>query len=308
MMKIVLCGSMKFEPEMQKLSRILEKLGFETAMPSSVEGHAHGQGVSLDTIATLKRGFIDEHFRKIDDADAILVVNHEKHGVEGYVGGNTLMEIAYAYAQGLEVFMLHPIPEIRYRDEIQAMMPIIIDGDVAKIVQYVDELPLLLASTESSVKHRALSRGLRRAGIRTRVKGIAAQSQVSEQPRSIEESYEGAMNRHAFLAAQAKDTAATYLATVESGLHVPHHDLNEFGCAVIILESIGKQTKIGIDLDVEIPRAMTDKVPSQYADIGTLVQQEYGSQLKDPYPFFTNHKLTRVKLLENAIYNLAVQL
>lgn len=81
-----------------------------------------------------------------------------------------------------------------------------------------------------------------------------------------------------------------------------------FGCAVVIIEQAGKDAKIGIDLDVEFPREMTDKIPSKYPDLGVLVQKEYGATLKDPYPYFTNNKLTRTKMLESAIYNVAVQL
>lgn len=75
-----------------------------------------------------------------------------------------------------------------------------------------------------------------------------------------------------------------------------------------MLEKVGGEQKIGVDLDIEFPRSMTDRIPHEYPDIGVLVQQEYGSKLKDPYPFFTGGKLTRARVLENAVYNLAIQL
>lgn len=53
---------------------------------------------------------------------------------------------------------------------------------------------------------------------------------------------------------------------------------------------------------------MTDRVPSEFKDLGELVQKQYGSLVKDPYPYFTNQKLTRAKILENALYNVIVQL
>ncbi len=39
-------------------------------------------------IWNLKEDAIRDHFEKIDWADAILVVNHEKRGISGYIGGN----------------------------------------------------------------------------------------------------------------------------------------------------------------------------------------------------------------------------
>ena len=284
---------MKFDTEMQAAKEQLEALGYEVEKPNVVEGHVYED--NLDTNAKLKRGFIDEHFRKIDDSDAVLIVNLDKNGAINYVGGNTLIEIAYAYAQGLEVFLLNPIPEVSYADEIRGMHPIILNGEVVRIDEYVSSLPRLIVSSESPVKHRALSRGLRRAGIRTQVHGQGVESGVNEQPMSIEESYEGAVNRHRNLKALTVD--AEYFATIESGQHTAHKNHGMFGCAVV-----------RIDLDVEFPREMTDKVPSKYPDLGVLVQKEYGATLKDPYPYFTNNKLTRAKMLESAIYNVAVQL
>jgi non-canonical (house-cleaning) NTP pyrophosphatase len=291
---------------MAAAAETLRAQGYEVDKPNVVEGHVYAD--NLDANADLKRGFIDEHFRKIDTSDAILVINEDKNGIAHYVGGNTLIEIAYAYAQGLEIFLLHPVPEVSYADEVRGMQPIILNGDLGGIDTYMKSLPVLAVSSESPVKHQALSRGLRRAGIRTRVIGMKVASGVNEQPVSIEESYEGAVNRHANLKATPEAADADYLATIESGYHTAHKDHNAFGCSAIVLEKVGGEQKIGVDLDIEFPRAMTDKIPHQYPDIGVLVQQEYGSKLKDPYPFFTNNKLTRARVLENAVYSLAVQL
>lgn len=303
-MKITICGSMKFDPEMQAAKKALEDQGYEIEKPNVVEGHVYED--NLDQNAHLKKGFIDEHFRKIDDSDAVLIINHAKNGVDHYVGGNTLIEIAYAYAQGLEVFFLNPIPEVSYADEIRGMHPIILDGDVDRIDQYFKALPLLLISSQSPVKHRAVSRAMRRAGIRVQINGVAVESGVNEQPMTIDETYTGAVNRHQNLIRTGKQ--ADYLATIESGFHAIHTDHNLFGSSVVILQKSGDEPKVGIGLDLEFPRHMTDLVPSHYPDLGVLVQQKYGSKLKDPFPFLTNNKLTRAKILENATYNLAIQL
>lgn len=305
-MKITICGSMIHESRMAEAAEMLRGRGYVVDKPNIVEGHVYTD--NLDANASLKREFIDQHFAKIDTSDAILVINEDKKGVKNYIGGNTLIEIAYAYAQGLDIFILHPVPDVSYADEVRAMQPIILDGQLAKIDEYVATLPVLAVSSESPVKHTALSRGLRRAGIRTRIIGLKVASNVNEQPVSIEESYEGAINRHANLKAALIDQEATYLATIESGYHMVHKDHNAFGCSAIVIEKVNGEQKIGVDLDIEFPRSMTDRIPHEYPDIGVLVQQEYGSAVKDPYPFFTGGKLTRARVLENAVYNLAIQL
>jgi non-canonical (house-cleaning) NTP pyrophosphatase len=99
-----------------------------------------------------------------------------------------------------------------------------------------------------------------------------------------------------------------YVVSIESGYHTAHTNHNPFGCTVVVVEKKGSDRKIGIDLDIEFQRLMTDKIPSLYPDIGVLVQKEYGAKDKDPFPYFTNNKLTRTKVLENAIYNVAIQL
>jgi len=292
---------------MAEWAKKLLTAGYEVEMPDASENRVYTKDKEKN--AVLKRGLMDKHFRKIDDSDAVLIINETKKDIENYIGGNTLIEIAYAYAQGLEIFLVNPIPEVSYADEISAMAPIIIHNDIKNIDDYFAALPLVMMSTESGLKHRALSRGLRRAGIRVRLDGIKVDSGVSEQPSSIDEAYKGALTRQKNLHELIKDrTDIEYIATIESGYHTVHKDHNVFGCSVVVIEQKGSDKKVGIDLDIEFPKSETDKVPSLYPDLGILAQEEYGALSKDPFPYFTNNKLTRTKILENAVYNVAVQL
>lgn len=282
---------------MNHAARQLQGLGYETELPD---------GTYEKT--TPRRSLIDTHFGKIDESDAILVINKDKGSIRNYIGGNTLMEIAHAYSQGLEVFLLHPVPELDYTDEINAVEPIILSGDLQTLDNYISALPILYVSSKSPVKHRALSRGLRRVGIRTQIQGVEVPSGVDEQPMSIEESYDGAVNRHNNMVVQLGNLATGYFATIESGFHSVHPDHNIFGCDVVVLQKAGEERRVGVNVNLEFPRSMTDKIPDQYPDVGVLVQQEFGSSLKDPYPFFTGGRVTRAKVLENSVYNLAVQM
>jgi non-canonical (house-cleaning) NTP pyrophosphatase len=307
-MKITMCGSMIHINAMKNAANLLTDLGYEVHTPSPREGEVKYDTLSEGERASFKEELIQEHLDHINESDAVFIFNEDKKETAGYIGGSTLMEMAFAYAQKIEIFLLKPAPNLSYRDEILGMKPIIIDNDIPKIHSYFTGLPKTYVSSKSPIKLSAVSRGMRRAGIRTQIVTQPTESNVSEQPMSTEETYNGAMNRHEALMRNTSSDTADYYVTVESGQHVMHSDHNTFGGSVTIIEKKDGERKIGINISVEYPRYMTDKVPSQYPDLGVLVQKEYGSSLKDPLPFFTNNKLTRRKTIEEAIFNVAVQL
>jgi len=77
---------------------------------------------------------IREFWNLMQGADAILVMNLDKNGIKNYIGGNTLMEIGFAHVLNQKIFLWNPIPEIPYyRTEIEAVKPVIINGDLSKI-------------------------------------------------------------------------------------------------------------------------------------------------------------------------------
>lgn len=306
-MKLTLCGSMYHIDGMLEAKKTLEKLGYEIETPDLSENSGYDD-LSPEERATKKDRLIRQHVDKISNSDAIFVFNGEKKGISGYVGGNSLMEMAFAYAQGIEIFLLNDASEMGYADEILGMRPIVLDGKVEVIHEYFTSLPKTFISSKSLIKLRAISRGMRKAGIRTQVLPKPTSSNVSEQPMNIEETYEGAQNRHVTLKQLTKGDEATYLATVESGFSTVHPKHDTFECAVVILEKVGSKAKIGLSVDIEYPKTMTDKVPSKYADIGELAQVEYGSKVKDPFPYFTNGKVNRLKLVEDAVFRVAVQI
>jgi predicted RNA-binding protein with PUA domain len=44
-----------------------------------------------------------------------------------------LIEMAFACALDKKIYLLNPIPEMNYSDEIFAMKPIVLSGDLSKI-------------------------------------------------------------------------------------------------------------------------------------------------------------------------------
>lgn len=102
------------------------------------------------------------------------------------------------------------------------------------------------------------------------------------------------------------DSSDSYLITIESGIFTPRPEHNYFGMTVLIVEKDGER-HVGIDVDLEFPKHMTDRVPSDYSDLGELVKAEFNAPTKDPFPYFTDGKITREYLIGNALFNVLVQ-
>lgn len=136
-MKITICGSVKFRKEMVEVRDGLNEMGHQGIICQVMEDLALGRNPELmrkieENHGQVKKdgGFIKWYYNSIVDSDAILVLNYDKNGIENYIGGNTLMEMGFAHVHDKKIFLLNPIPEIGYKDEIVAMDPIIINGDL----------------------------------------------------------------------------------------------------------------------------------------------------------------------------------
>jgi hypothetical protein len=140
-MKITIVGSSVFAKEMVKYRDQLVKLGHKVNLHKHYIAQANG--VMKDLIDRMKRehasvkieyDYIRYHYNEIVGSDAILVLNFDKNGVKNYIGGNTLMEMGFAYVNNKKIFLLNSIPnDVPYVDEIKAMEPIILNGDLTKI-------------------------------------------------------------------------------------------------------------------------------------------------------------------------------
>jgi NTP pyrophosphatase (non-canonical NTP hydrolase) len=148
-MKITICSSIDFTPEIIEIKKRLEVFGHEVKLPYFTEKIIGGE-VSYEEYMKSKERDGDILLRKsqpvdlimrhrglVVESDAILVLNMKKKGVDGYIGGNALMEMGFAYAHGKKIFLFNPVPErserMHYVDEILDMKPVVIDGDLSKI-------------------------------------------------------------------------------------------------------------------------------------------------------------------------------
>lgn len=74
------------------------------------------------------------HFKKVVQADAIFVVNNKKHGIQGYIGGNVLMEMTLAYYFKKKIFIWNDITsDLSIEEEVRGLKPIFINQNLAKI-------------------------------------------------------------------------------------------------------------------------------------------------------------------------------
>ncbi len=146
-MKITICGSIAFYGEMLEAKVTLESLGHEVILPPTVVKDKNGDLISVEKYYEIRKTasaselwvwdrkseLILDYFEKEKWADAILVLNHDKNNIPGYIGGNTLMEMGIAFFLKKKIFLLNPVPNINYQEEILAMKPVVLSGDLAKI-------------------------------------------------------------------------------------------------------------------------------------------------------------------------------
>jgi hypothetical protein len=136
-MKIGVAGSMQFTEKMMDICEQLEKLGHEAFMSKFAPyfvGKTDDEKELIKLHQKNKKDAIREFWKPMQDADALLVANFDKHGIKNYIGGNAFLEMGFAHVLNQKIFLLHPIPHMPYYEtEIIAMQPVVIDGDLSKI-------------------------------------------------------------------------------------------------------------------------------------------------------------------------------
>lgn len=142
-MKITLLGSSAFKEKKLEYRDKLKAMGHEVFIHPDYEAFVRGEKQELwkqitggeHHMAKKVQGYIKWYYDRILESDGVFVVNLEKKGVKNYIGGNVLMEIAFAFVNGKKIFLLNPIPEgVSYVDELKAMVENVIDGDLEKII------------------------------------------------------------------------------------------------------------------------------------------------------------------------------
>ncbi len=126
---IALCSSAAFFDRLWGIKEGLTKSGYTVLLPSMQDFHQYEE-VAL---AKIHHDLIRDHFRKIDQSNAIYVANYDKNGIEGYIGGNSFLEMGKAFDREIPIFLLNNVPKTGYREELLALQPIVIGQDWDKI-------------------------------------------------------------------------------------------------------------------------------------------------------------------------------
>lgn len=143
-MKITICGSIAFYERMQSMRDELMNLGHEVKLPPHEIKDEDGRIIPIQAyyerrksetsdaswIWNRKAEAIMDHFEKVAWSDAILVLNYDKNDIRHYIGGNTLLEMGVAFYLKKKIYLLNPIPEISYKEEILGMKPIIVNNSL----------------------------------------------------------------------------------------------------------------------------------------------------------------------------------
>ncbi len=124
---------MHFAKEMLEIKETLEKDNHIVVVPDNVENYANGRIDVENKWEKIQLDVIRAYFEKIKENDAILVLNKTKNNIVNYIGGNSLIEIAFAHVLNKKIFLFNPVPKMSYSDEIEAMKPIVLNGDLNKI-------------------------------------------------------------------------------------------------------------------------------------------------------------------------------
>lgn len=129
---------MQYAEQAKEAQEWFKEQGHE-AFPSSFNEQYLGLSDEEKETLKLKHKYehdaIREHWDVIGTCDKVLILNYDKHGIAGYIGGNSFLEMGFAYIQNKPIYLLQDIPKIPYYEtEIIAMKPIVIKDDLNKLL------------------------------------------------------------------------------------------------------------------------------------------------------------------------------
>ena len=140
---ITICSSVSFYKQVIEVRDTLKKMGFRVLVPLTAGKMERTGDFRVETYKTWfsdprnykRKTFLTKHhFNKVARGHAVLVANYEKKGIPGYIGGAVLNEMAIGFYLGKPIYILNSVENnVNYLEEILAMQPTIVHGDLGKI-------------------------------------------------------------------------------------------------------------------------------------------------------------------------------
>lgn len=140
---ITICSSASFYEKVFEIKKKLEELGFKVLIPLTANKMKKRKDFNVDHYKTwfkntkdykIKTKLMKHHFEKVKEGDAILVLNLEKRGMPGYIGGNVLMEMTVAFQNKKPIYIFNQISEnLNIKEEVLGLSPKFLNGNLKKI-------------------------------------------------------------------------------------------------------------------------------------------------------------------------------
>lgn len=140
---IVICSSAAFYRHVNEIADMIEKLGYKAVVPLDCRRMKKTGNYDVSVVKTWyenpedfhkKAFYIEDHFKEIEQGDAILVVNDEKHGLKGYVGPNVIIEMGLAFYLKKPIFVLNDVTsDMPTYEEVFGLKSVILHGELDKI-------------------------------------------------------------------------------------------------------------------------------------------------------------------------------
>jgi hypothetical protein len=141
--RITIVTSASFYKQALEIEKELRKLGFAVSVPMTARKMKESGNFDVSFYKTWYKNPSDysrkaflmrNHIDKVIRADAILVANLEKNGIQGYIGGNSLIEMALAFYFRKPIFILNQVSrDSPFYEEVLGVLPIFLNGDLKKI-------------------------------------------------------------------------------------------------------------------------------------------------------------------------------
>lgn len=123
---------MKLKERMHEIEAGLKALGFNAFLPNMDETSDYSSMTETEQYGFKNRMIVD-HFNKIKEGDAVLILNDRLKDIDNYIGANSFLEIGFAFFLGKKIYILNNLPQQPNTVEIGGMMPICLNGDLNKI-------------------------------------------------------------------------------------------------------------------------------------------------------------------------------
>ena len=140
-MKILVICSKKFYPRIEKIKEQLELNNHEIYFPNCYDApktEENMKKLGKEEHQKFKARMYKQSEEVISNMDAVLVLNFDKEKdgfvYKNYLGGATFLEMYDAFRLGKKIYLYNDIPEGILYDEIVGFNPIMINGDISKVI------------------------------------------------------------------------------------------------------------------------------------------------------------------------------